>query len=288
MANKYKYNLDIFKNEDAKSYYLLGAFITDGCIINNDRTIRASLSSNDNDWLELINQYVAPEKPIIKVKDSNCYLLIYNCQELVYWFIDHGCYQRKSLTIKMPNVPKKYMKDFIRGCFDGDGSLSFTNRYRKDKGYYERCRRAKITSASKDFIYSIYEYLCEIGIKSTIQITKPHVSTYKGRIIISRNICYDINLSNGEEVYKFCKLFYNRNSCLVMPRKQAIASSIIEDWERKIICESCGVLLNTSKNGRKIQFCCNCYDTRKKESDRKANKKFRENLRNKRNEINNS
>lgn len=281
MINRYKYNLDVFKNEDAESYYLLGAYITDGCIIDNGNSMRTSLSSKDRDWLNIINQYIVPEKPIIKIKNSNCYVLIYNCTELAHWFINHGCYQRKSLTIKMPNVPKKYMKDFIRGSWDGDGSISFTNRYRKDRDCYELCRRAKITSASKDFIQSIYEYLNEIGIRCTIQIIKPRQSSYRDRIILGTNLYYDIHLSNGEEVYKFCKLIYNTTSPLVMPRKQIIAKSIIEDWEREIICEICSVLLNPSKNGRKIQFCSNCYDIRNKESLRKANEKFKQNLRKK-------
>ena len=52
--NKYNYNLNIFKNEDDISFYLLGAYMTDGNIkVNklrqNSKSIR--ISSNDIDWL---------------------------------------------------------------------------------------------------------------------------------------------------------------------------------------------------------------------------------------------
>ena len=35
-----------------------------------------------------------------------------------------GLTPRKSKTIRLPNVPEQYFKDFIRGCFDGDGCVT--------------------------------------------------------------------------------------------------------------------------------------------------------------------
>jgi intein/homing endonuclease len=285
---KHKYNTDIFYNEDAKSYYLLGAYITDGCIINDNNFLRTKLSSKDKDWLELINRYIAPDKPIVKRKDSDCYDLIYNCQEIALWLEEHECVQRKSLVVKMPNIPNQYMADFIRGCWDGDGSLGFTNRYRKDKNCYERCRRADITSGSKSFIESIFDYLNKIGIRSSVGTYKPRASEYKGRIICGKNNYYRIFLSNGEEVYKFCKLIYHQDNCLVMPRKQAIANLIINNWEKESRCQTCKILLHLAKTSRTTKYCNDCYKKRLKENCKKANKKYKNKLKANKNEINNS
>ena len=39
---KYTYNSDVFTNEDDVSYYLLGAFMTDGCVVmRNGSPVRA-------------------------------------------------------------------------------------------------------------------------------------------------------------------------------------------------------------------------------------------------------
>jgi len=47
---KYKYNLQTLYNENEKSYYLLGAFMTDGCVQRNEKSSwNVSISSKDVD-----------------------------------------------------------------------------------------------------------------------------------------------------------------------------------------------------------------------------------------------
>lgn len=105
--NKYKYNLQTFYNLDHISYYILGAFMTDGCVyISKDRPNRkyVTLTSKDKDWLEIINLYICPEKPILN-HGKNCFRLMYCSTELAEWFISHGCGPHKSLTLKFPQIP---------------------------------------------------------------------------------------------------------------------------------------------------------------------------------------
>ncbi len=47
MARKHKYNENIFTDENEISYYLLGVFLTDGCM----KKTSVSLFSKDKDWL---------------------------------------------------------------------------------------------------------------------------------------------------------------------------------------------------------------------------------------------
>ena len=39
-----------------------------------------------------------------------------------------GLTERKSLTMHFPDVPEEYLWDFIRGCWDGDGSIHHDKR----------------------------------------------------------------------------------------------------------------------------------------------------------------
>lgn len=50
-------------------------------------------------------------------------LNIYDC-DLVDDLIKHGCVERKTFNLKFPNIKKSLKRHFIRGYFDGDGSLS--------------------------------------------------------------------------------------------------------------------------------------------------------------------
>ena len=52
-----------------------------------------------------------------------------------------GCVSKKSLILQFPNevqVPKELLHHFIRGVFDGDGSVGITDRVINDKEYKEQ------------------------------------------------------------------------------------------------------------------------------------------------------
>lgn len=42
---------------------------------------------------------------------------------------------RKTEEIRFPEVPNKYLRDFIRGIIDGDGNIDSTKGYKGDKIY---------------------------------------------------------------------------------------------------------------------------------------------------------
>ena len=54
----------------------------------------------------------------------------------------------KSKSIRMPKVPKEFIGDFIRGLFDGDGSISINKKCKTTKSAY-------ICSGNIDFIYDL-------------------------------------------------------------------------------------------------------------------------------------
>jgi hypothetical protein len=111
--NKWDYNLQTFYNENELTYYLLGVFMTDGCVMLNPKNSGSvTLTSKDKDWLEIINQYICPKKPLIK-HGKNCHRIMYNSIELANWLISHKCKPRKSLTLEMPEVPNQYIIDFL-------------------------------------------------------------------------------------------------------------------------------------------------------------------------------
>jgi len=43
--------------------------------------------------------------------------------------LDLGCHPKKSLTIEIPAIPEKYLCDFVRGYFDGDGWITTNNTF---------------------------------------------------------------------------------------------------------------------------------------------------------------
>jgi len=74
--------------------------------------------------------------------------------------INLGLHPRKSLTINLPDVPKRYMSHFIRGYFDGDGCI---NLYRNKNRKGTRLTTIFV-SGSKNFLISLNNFLKENGI----------------------------------------------------------------------------------------------------------------------------
>ncbi len=78
-----------------------------------------------------------------------------------------GIVPRKSLIIKFPDLPEMYLKDFIRGYIDGDGSLRYFKRPRSP--YFE----LSVCSRSRDFIVVLEEKIFKkLEVKSRITKTK--------------------------------------------------------------------------------------------------------------------
>ncbi len=128
---KYKYNLDVFNNENDLSFYLLGSIITDGCVVlKNNKARRVSIDSKDISWLNTIASLIEPN---LRVRETGgSYRLDINSTELCEWLHKWNCGPCKSLTVTLPNIPSQYFVDFVRGCIDGDGSISQC-KYEKKK-----------------------------------------------------------------------------------------------------------------------------------------------------------
>lgn len=220
---KYKYNLSIFDNNDAKSYYLLGAFITDGHIDYNPKcgVYRANLTSSDIDWLQSIIDLISPGKKLNNTT-SSAKLIILSNKHIVEWFMQKGCLPCKSLTVKFPCVPDEFLIDFIRGCMDGDGCFCIYNaKDRKNPRAY-----SYIASASEEFIQVFKEKVKTLGINGTInkcKLVKP--SIIRGRQVTSKHNLFRLHFSKLNTI-KLCKVIYYEN-CLCMPRKLNKALQIL-------------------------------------------------------------
>lgn len=98
------------------------------------------------------------------------------CEDLIM----HGCTQRKTYTLKFPVIDDFIVRHFIRGYFDGDGSVYFVERYqydkRRDKEYINK-RFVCNFQGTYDFLSKLKEILENTGIKCG-KIRKGHGNIY--------------------------------------------------------------------------------------------------------------
>ena len=78
-----------------------------------------------------------------------------------------GVLYRKSFRKsrgKIPNIPHKYIRDFIRGIVDGDGSINF-NKKGRQKGYpnLNICGRKEVMTFIRNHFLSRFNIYSKIG-----------------------------------------------------------------------------------------------------------------------------
>lgn len=134
--NKYYFNEHFFDVIDTEEKaYILGFLYADGCNYEKYRKISVELAARDVDILEKIKKAINSDYilyewyRITKKKEKRRYLSLSLCSEhFSKRCFELGLVHRKSKILKFPNpkmVSDELLRHFIRGYFDGDGSISF-------------------------------------------------------------------------------------------------------------------------------------------------------------------
>ena len=120
---KYTINHDFFKFWSHEMAYILGFFFSDGNVSSNKRCVSLHLNSKDHYILEEISEIMSSNRPISRYNDSSHLRL--DSKKLAEDLIELGCVPRKSKILKFPKIKKGQLSHFLRGYFDGDGSINF-------------------------------------------------------------------------------------------------------------------------------------------------------------------
>jgi len=156
--------------------WVLGLFFTDGCVSGG----KVSLTSIDLGLLEKVKHHLKSTKSIAKHaqgydKSKYIYIFEFYREKMREDLNKLGLTKRKSLTMIFPDIPEQYIRHFIRGCWDGDGSVYLEKR--KDLDYKASVRLGKkveyvkdirlgvsFVSGSKEFIERIVLELYKVGV----------------------------------------------------------------------------------------------------------------------------
>jgi len=229
MNRKYYYTKSTLENEDDISYYILGAFITDGCIYKNGISYVSQLSSKDDDWLNEIKNKLGTNLKIHKFKNHYYGIRIFDLN-ISKWFINHGCQPNKTYSVSLPEIPDQYLADFIRGCIDGDGSIG-TYTYNNNVK-----RSCQIISASLPFLTAIQQKLKVKNIKSSIINRGKKDGIIDNKIIKANVDSFSLNVY-GSNCFKLLKFAYYYDHKLNLNRKYLLAKKIIDYYQSKPILD---------------------------------------------------
>lgn len=185
---KIEYNEKFFASWSQEMAYVLGIIFTDGCL--DMRKHEAKTTVRRTPHLSVAQKYPELLKKVLAL--MNCNAKLYHRKRTKYgtgvagalYFFDFICTPfypdlvklglktTKSLDIEFPTIPRQYARHFIRGCWDGDGSV-----------YFEKSRRhltASFYSGSINFIKGMLAELERTGLprRTIYTLQRKHQSFY--------------------------------------------------------------------------------------------------------------
>ncbi|TSC91206.1 MAG: intein homing endonuclease-related protein [Parcubacteria group bacterium Licking1014_17] len=196
--------------------YVLGYLYADGSLEDASylRGKYLRVTSVDRDsivrirkWLESEHTIVVSKPPIGRIR----YLLRIGSHKIYDSLTKLGLYPNKSLTIKFPAIPDKYLSDFVRGYMDGDGCVSLYTKKGKKKDVIVKKLSVIFTSGSFDFLSS----LCEI-LRRKLQLDQGNV--YKCQR------CFQLRYSTNDSIKLFPFLYRKNLKDLFFKRKFVVFS----------------------------------------------------------------
>lgn len=210
---KIKKDIDFFKNIDSEiKAYLLGFFYADGNIDKSLGRISICIQEDDVYILNLFKEYIAPTSIIKKIHNTKGaknrkpqIMLRINSKEFVSHLLNLGlCPSKTYESLQFPNIPKTLYPHFIRGYFDGDGTV----QVHKMKNGYEYSK-VGICINWKLFL----DKLCEILYDQSIS----HISI--SYIIGKTANFYKLRINSAKNTSIFANYIYE-NSNFFLPRKK--------------------------------------------------------------------
>lgn len=202
---KYSVNEDYFKLIDCEEKaYWLGFMYADGYIIEKNSSLYAGVLIKDREHLEKFKVCIESNNPIKNTSKHNNYTINISNKKFCENLITQGCVPRKTFLIKFPILRDDLKRHFIRGFFDGDGSITCS----------DKTLQITICCASNDFINELVNELyssLELKRIKKIYIRKDGLLLY-------------VN-SSGEDIILLSKYFYD-NSNIYLERKKEIFDKV--------------------------------------------------------------
>ena len=120
-----------------------------------------------------------------------------------------GCFERKSLVLKVPSIDENLMCDWLRGLFDADGGIS----------YGKKARWQSYLTSTKE--------VCDFYVSFLDINTKPFKEHR------CKNNTYRVHFSGRKTVLKKLNILYRQNTATIyLDRKYALYQQLLSTLQQ--------------------------------------------------------
>jgi transposase-like protein len=213
-AMKYSCNENFFELIDTEEKaYWLGALYADGNVSQNKTgSGKIFLSSKDYKWIERFMRSIEstnkPTREFHKKYQKEIWKAQITSTKMFNDLVRLGCIPRKSMIITFPELPSNLISHFIRGYFDGDGTVGI---YQNLKKHNWKILKSGICSGSELFLRELVTYL-----------------PTKNKNVVFNKSLYVIQLSLKDSILLHDYMYKNANVFLI--RKAVIFTTYLSKY----------------------------------------------------------
>lgn len=238
--SKRRVRQDFFSSIDTElQAYLLGFYASDGNINEKRKTFRIHLQDSDSEIVYLFKDVICPDARTFKrdagtpetgrdgkiIYSSGSFGIDINSSKICNDLVNLGFGYAKTYTENsLPSINNDLIRHFIRGYFDGDGTIS--GHYVKPDPKWKKNENfrsyASICCKTQTLLMEIQEYFKNNGIKSTICFT-------------TRDQMYILSVAKSQ-LPKLFKLFYE-DSNFYLKRKYEKFNHFVNTEVTQLIAE---------------------------------------------------
>ena len=218
-------NKEYFDTQSPNMAWILGFLASDGYISKKSNEISIGLSSVDREILERIKKEIEIENPVRDFTSRAGFdysELRWSCAKHKKELAKYSIVPKKTFILEPPYaLNEKYYLDYVRGYFDGDGSVNFIEV--NGKKHYTALRW-QVCSATPSILEFILDTLESYGVQR-VNIQK----NYREK---SEKPLYSIQYSTNatKQIYN---ILYSTGSTLYLARKKNHFEEIIQKIENK-------------------------------------------------------
>lgn len=224
--SKYHFNKDYFENIDSKDKaYFLGFIYADGFITKPDwGQAKLGITLAEEEPIIKFKKYINSDNPIgIYTKGKNSYSegkteykFALTSDKLVVDLEKIGVIERKTLVLTFPELREDLIPHFIRGYFDGDGSVFLHKDSRKE--YCNNMYLGINICGTKEFLDKLLEHLSFIENSNCI---------YKE--LRKTTNCWNLKFESNIRSLKLYHYMYKDCDDLYLSRKKEIFENFIKE-----------------------------------------------------------
>lgn len=196
----------------ADQAYICGLILADGYV--GDSQIKLDLKIADIALLEKVRDFFSPEIEISTYNNRVASCKISSkvaCTNAKNLGLISG---KESTEVSIPRMDKNLYRHFIRGFFDGDGTIFKC---------YNKYLKSNICSPTRGILEEIQQIFKENGIDSTInqEIRNGQISIIRGRKVVAQKNMYRLFVRKKASLKKLYEFLY-KDAHMFLSRKRKV------------------------------------------------------------------